>query len=419
MHVDLRLSSLNKLPIMKRRLAESMINMPLTRQSLAEFALLIDYSPSILSTGFAPVFYLLLDPTRIPQVDTLDSLAPNILYDFHLWSGFLSLNGLFTSRPSHETFEDLWPRISTWSYYIFQHEEFLCTALELGLMKEFYFQMMRFLGYISESARDKAIFLSDPKSQIFAARAYSCFSVPSDFLGYQWILDTPIRIILNEADVHLDNLLEGIRGDISDLARIVFRQCEVAVPPLATEMDLSEFVHLAVAFSIIVRTDKSRADLEKPKASEQRPDLLRPLCAALVPLGFTRTVTLAALTLSRIPVSKFNEAHRVIMVQCICFLKNCSEQDQGTLVVESALQHGLLDVLLAASNGKHFAPDTRLCVCDILVGVLTRFTLHYRALGKMDEFLASSIIDQAERLELSEGISDENVGSFVPCVSCH
>ncbi|KAK7048683.1 hypothetical protein R3P38DRAFT_3174929 [Favolaschia claudopus] len=363
--------------------------MPLTRQSLAEFALLIDCSPSILSTGFAPVFFLLLDPTRISQVDTLDSLAPNILYD--LWSGFLALNGLFTSRPSHETFKDLWPRISTWSYYIFQHEEFLCTALELGLIKEFYFQMMRFLGYISESARDKAIFLSDPKSQIFAARAYSCFSVPSDFLGYQWILDTPIRIILNEADVRLDNLLEGIRGDI--------------------------LIRLGPH---VVRTDKPRADLEKPKASEQRPDLLRPLCAALVPLGFTRTVTLAALrALSRIPVSKFNEAHRVITVQCLCFLKYCSEQDQGTLVVESALLHGLLDVLLAASNGKHFAPDTRLCVCDILVGVLTRFTLHYRVLGKMDEFLASSIIDQAERLELSEGISDENVGSFVPCVSCH
>ncbi|KAK7058163.1 hypothetical protein R3P38DRAFT_2599778 [Favolaschia claudopus] len=405
MHPDLRLSNLDKLPIMKRRLAKSMTTIPLERLALAQFALFIKDTPAIVLNGYLPVFYFLLDPARIPPVDGLDSLAPTTHCD--LWSGFISLSGIFCSRPSHQTFKDLWPRVSAWSYYIFHHEDFMCSALGLDSMKQFYFRMMRYLSDMATSAHHTTLILADSNSHVLAARAYSYFTAPRDFLDHRHVLNT-IRIVLSNGGVTLDNIFEGIRGDLSDFAHLITRQCEVAVPPSSTEMDVNELCHLAIALSIVGRIDNVGAAREKHETSEHGSGPRHPLCAALVSLGFIRTLTVGALTLSSL---EFDELNGVILTQCLCFLQVCLEQDEGTSGLETALRYGLLDVLLVASRRKDSRADLLGNVRNILMAILMPSTVRYHLLGDMEKFLAPSIVGEAEQLSLSTELSSA-WGSF-------
>ncbi|KAK7062407.1 hypothetical protein R3P38DRAFT_3167399 [Favolaschia claudopus] len=398
-HPHLRLSNLDKLPIMKRRLAKSITASagPLTQQTVSEFATVMKNRQSTtICNDFVPVFYFLLDTARIPQIPAFDSDSPNDDVVCSLRGAFLSLIGLFSSRPSHKVFPDLWPRFYVWCYYFFQHEELISSTIGLGApqMKQFYLEMMQFLRYISSnSPSNHDLIIFDRKSHILAGRAYRCFSDEADFFGQQHAL-LMVRDILTMGKVRLSDVLEGFGGDISDLARLIMRHCELGVPWTAPSTDKPDLATFVIGLNILVRLDES---------SDDEKDAPRPMCAALIPLGFVKIVMKAGLVLGKI-LSPIPE-HSILMCTCLTSLQNLLETDTGNGVLQSAVHFGLLNFLLAASSKKHSSAVVDICVGSLLVDVLTPFTVYYHVLEEMHKASALDIVSLAERMPLSSKLA--------------
>ncbi|KAK6991799.1 hypothetical protein R3P38DRAFT_3290496 [Favolaschia claudopus] len=393
-HPHLRLSSLDKLPIMKRRLAKSITASagPLTQQTVSEFATVMKNRQSTtICNDFVPVFYFLLDTARIPQIPAFDSDSP----DNDVAHFYLSLGSFHLARRK-KIFPDLWPRLDVWCYYFFQHEELISSTIGLGApqTKQFYLEMMHFLRYISSaSPSNHALIISDRKSHILAGRAYRCFSDEADFFGQQHAL-LMVRDILTMGKVRLGDVLEGFGGDISDLARLIMRHCELGVPWTAPSTDKPDLATFVIGLNILVRLDESGDD---------KKDAPRPMCAALIPLGFVKIIIKAGLVLGKIP-SPIPE-HSVLMCTCLTSLQHLLETDTGNGVLQTAVHFGLLNFLLAASSKKHSSLVVDICVGCLLVDVLTSFTVYYHVLEEMQKASALDIVSLAERMPLSSKLA--------------
>ncbi|KAK7044371.1 hypothetical protein R3P38DRAFT_2878416 [Favolaschia claudopus] len=388
MHPDLRLSNLDSLPIMKRRLAKSIMAGPITKQTLAEFATVQLSRPTTPTSAFTPLFYFLLDPTRMPPISALDALDANTLSD--LSGGFLALTCIVDARPSRQTFPDLWPRISSWSYYIFQHEEFLVKVLGLSSLKEYYLRMMKFLDHMSKLPANQAIIVSARTSHVLAARAWSYYSDQAVFSTHPGALLT-ISDILVQGVVRLDDIFEGLRGDVSDLAYLIARQSELAVPPEASSMDMDKFCYLVMTLSVVSQIDD---------ISNSGPSHRHVVCSALLPQGFVRTLTVAGLTLSDISPAEFSKEYSIAIGLLLCVLQVVLEQDRGSQSVQTAVRCGLLRTLLAVSTWSHFDEAVVHYIHLILANILGPFTVYYHVLEELEKADALDIVDQAARLRL-------------------
>ncbi|KAK7039706.1 hypothetical protein R3P38DRAFT_3468561 [Favolaschia claudopus] len=388
MHPDLRLSNLDSLPVMKRRLAKSIMAGPITKQTLAEFAISAQTSRGTATSAFTPLFYFLLDPSRMPPISALDALDANTLSN--LSGGFLALTCIVDARPSRQTFPDLWPRISSWSYYVFQHEEFLVKVLGLSSLKEYYLRMMKFLDHMSKLPSNQATIVSARTSHVLAARAWSYYSDQTVLSTHPGAL-LAISEIFIQGVVRLDDIFEGLDGDVSDLACLIARQSELAVPPSASQMDMDKFCYLVMTLSVVSQIDD---------ISNSEPSHRHIVCSALLPQGFVRTLTIAGLTLSDISPAEFSKEYSIAIGLLLCVLQVLLEQDQGSQSVQTAVRCGLLRTLLVVSTWTHYDEAVVHYIHLILTGILGPFTVYYPVLEELEKVDALDIVHKAARLRL-------------------
>ncbi|KAK7002291.1 hypothetical protein R3P38DRAFT_3042262, partial [Favolaschia claudopus] len=372
MHPSLQVSNLDRLPIPIRRVAKALIAGPPSTETLQRFSEL-SQRPEINLDIFLPAFYVLLDPLRVPPIDALEDFDDEI---YGLLLGVLiALQAMTAFEIPMDMFLDLWPRMSTWCDFLFAHEEFLSTALNLGSLDRFWLGLMGVCGYMSNHAPNKSIILSTPRICVLAARAYRCFCQTSDFVNeraFYMICQTFI-----EGRVGLEEVLEGISGTISDLARLIMRQCEVGVPLNNPEPCLDMEPHktavLELAFRIVGNIDhvdgRSHAILSAP------------LCLALIPLGFIKTLTVALRGLSSRPLTDGYLQFSLELLVAIF------ERDVRRETLKTAVLEGLLDTLVAVSSldEDQLSADISHCLDWLILELLAPSTIYYDLVSEMQK----------------------------------
>ncbi|KAK7002301.1 hypothetical protein R3P38DRAFT_3042284 [Favolaschia claudopus] len=380
MHRDLQHSSLERLPATLRRLAKSMIFSPLTKDVLSRFADAMKIASPAETLGFLPVYHFLLDPTRIPATEALDDLnADTVCY---IWGGLLSLKCLHFTRPPLQTGTDIMPRMWIWAYFLYEHQEFLAGAIGLGSMKLFYINMMEFCGYMFQNAANQALMRFVTGSRVLAAHAWTYFSERDDFLEQAQGLATAHQI-MTTGDIIVDEILEGISGNIYDLAVLVMRQCALAVPLDCAEpfLDLDNLNFLEMACDFVARVSM----VDDPEHSDS---VKLPLGFAVASLGIVETLTIAAHTLSHTATTPDSE-HVTTMDKFVVLLAMLFERERGDRVLRTAMQQGLLSVLLSISrrdsDTTEMSSAIHNCLLRLLIHDLTPSTIYYHVLGDLEK----------------------------------
>ncbi|KAK6974486.1 hypothetical protein R3P38DRAFT_2668189 [Favolaschia claudopus] len=379
MHRDLQHSSLERLPNTLRRLAKSMIFSPLTKDVLSRFADAMKIASPAETLGFLPVYYFLLDPTRIPAIEALDDLNADTVC--HIWGGLLSLKCLHFTRPPLQTGTDIMPRMWVWAYFLYEHQEFLAGAIGLGSMKLFYINMMEFCGYMFQNATNMALMRFVTGSRVLAAHAWTYFSERDDFLEQAQGLAT-VHQIMTTGDIIVDEILEGISGNIYDLAILVMRQCALAVSLDCAEpfLELDNLEFLEMACDFVARVNM--VDNLNPEYSDSVVKF--PLGFAVASLGIVETLTIAADTLSHTATTP---EHATAINKFVVLLAMLFERERGDRVLRIAMQHGLLSVLLSISRRDTTQISSAIhdCLLRLLIYNLTPSTIYYHVLGDLEK----------------------------------
>ncbi|KAK6969148.1 hypothetical protein R3P38DRAFT_800560 [Favolaschia claudopus] len=373
MHPGLRVSNLDRLPIAIRRIAKALIASPPSTETLQRF-LELSQRPEINLDIFLPAFYVQLDPLRLPPIDALEDSDDDT---YGLLRGVvITLQAMTSFEIPMDMFPDLWPRMSTWCDFLFVHEEFLSTALNLGSLDRFWLCLLSICGHISNHAPNKSIILSTPRFCVLAARAYRCFCQTSDFVNesaFYMICQTFI-----EGRAGLEEVLEGISGTVSDLARLIMRQCEVGVPlnnpEPCLEMAPNKTAVLELAFQIVGNID--HVDGRSHAISSA------PLCLALVPLGFIKTLIVALRGLSSRPLTDGYPGYSLALLVSIF------ERDVRRETLKTAVLEGLLDTLVAVSSRldeEQLSSDVSHCLDWLILELLAPSTIYYDLVSEMQK----------------------------------
>ncbi|KAK6969151.1 hypothetical protein R3P38DRAFT_3147655 [Favolaschia claudopus] len=379
MHPDLRVSNLDRLPLARRLLAKSLIadtSLTLLTQ-LSNSMREASHRPARIKE-FLPVFYILLDPARIPELEALDILDPNTYGN--LWGGIISLDCLSLSRLSFSIFPDLWPRISAWSLFLVTHEGFLSGVFGSEQTRRASLQIMEFCGYMAQNAANKASILSSPTSRVLAMHSWACFS-PTNIPKHQHSHRLIYNIIV-EGKFGWDDIPERLAGSVSDLARLIMRQCEHIVPLKSAQsnVDLNcDKRHLLViAFALVVHLD----GIDDEQAHEF------PLLAALVRRGFVKTVTITARAVStgNVPCSSHRTPNE--LPYCLTFLREVFRISKGNREIRMALRCEVLPTLLELSRREQHRSLAENSTVRGLVDALTQCTVFYHILGDLSKYLA-------------------------------
>ncbi|KAK7002292.1 hypothetical protein R3P38DRAFT_3042268 [Favolaschia claudopus] len=345
MHPDLRPSNLDSLPIARRRLLKSVMTSSPSKTTLEGLSAAIEQSFKAVLRGsfeindFLPAFYVLIDPARIPPIAALESLNSDDDTWCILWGAVLSLQGIVGSCPSSGSFSELWPRMVPWSHFLFTYEGFLTTTMHLNPLDKLWVTFMGFCATMCDRRHNKSLLLSTPDCCVLAYRAWRRISDDNDFVNHDitlWMIHEIIAY--GDLSPPLDDVLEGISGTLADLACLIMRQCEVGVRLADAEPSLQtdKISVMEYAFRIVARIDRIEVGSKKI--------LSYPLCFALLPLGFMKTLIVTILGLCTVPPPcKFLE-------YCLVLLVAIFETDNNRDNLRIAIKQGLLDALLTVSR---------------------------------------------------------------------
>ncbi|KAK7063735.1 hypothetical protein R3P38DRAFT_2593496 [Favolaschia claudopus] len=319
-----------------------------------------------------PVFYLFLDPSRIPTIDELESPSELIVRD--CTAALLALNAIITSFPPRKTCPDLWPRVWPWFQFISTYHPLLhdITAL-ITDEKQFYGGFMTFCYDMCDDSANRKLITSTPGCPFIAVRAWTMFSRRKDFHESQSVL-AMVQDFLFRGDASLDELLEGAGGSITDLADLVIRICDFAIPP--NEDDMTSLFGLEFVFDIVAvvqqtnKTDENKTDIDKPN----------PLCLALIPRGFVKAVTEAAVCLSGIPYGKVTSDLQTLMRRNLQILIMLIRHPRGDRCLRRAVQHGLCNIIQACGRRTSTWRNLDDILCVLLADILAPATVHYHVL---------------------------------------
>ncbi|KAJ7908910.1 hypothetical protein B0H13DRAFT_2331012 [Mycena leptocephala] len=126
MHPAVDVANLRKLPASLRRVAMVAYGNNRSFQDLKRVQNLVDSASKSQKILFLPVFFVTLDPTRIPSAEELES---------------------FIRTLGAKIGPTLWPRVWSWVYFIYEHHEHLPVAY-IRVHEEIYIQFLIYVAHI-------------------------------------------------------------------------------------------------------------------------------------------------------------------------------------------------------------------------------------------------------------------------------
>ncbi|KAJ7669867.1 hypothetical protein DFH06DRAFT_1468633 [Mycena polygramma] len=297
MHPSLRLSNLNRLPISSRRITQAACDNP-SRENIERFVALTDgMSTRKQHLEMLPVYYCLLDPTRIPSSDELENSASNsenAVIRNAIVPALLAVEVLFDLPIPPAAGADLWPRFWPWVQFQFLfYTDIARFDIDLPSEEEFCVGVIIFTGCISPHEPTEQLIVSTPGFQAFVVRTWAILlHTGKDNQAARAEGFTNVFLLLTPTC--FDEIIAGAGGTVEDLAALVIAQVAVAMVDRDDVLSDDQLSPLNNILNFVVDFDESGIPLE------------RPLCSALIDAGFLGTATDIARTFSQttIPLAK-------------------------------------------------------------------------------------------------------------------
>ncbi|KAF7364270.1 MYND-type domain-containing protein [Mycena sanguinolenta] len=193
-------------------------------------ASLMESAPASQKILYLPVFYIALDPAKIPRTEDLESLRRDSTAPIAYAALSLGMIFLLTQSkkgPSQlELGTTLWPRVWAWFQFMHEHRE----HLPHGAMNDlFYYQ---FLGFVEDTSLRRSV-TSAPGFRVILARAWALLHrMKSLEEGFHICLNL-VALFLRELDfmnpVHFTEMIDGAGGSLEDLAFLSAELLEHAI----------------------------------------------------------------------------------------------------------------------------------------------------------------------------------------------
>ncbi|KAJ7669911.1 hypothetical protein DFH06DRAFT_1320946 [Mycena polygramma] len=341
-----------------------------SRENIERFVALTDgMSTRKQQLEMLPVYYCLLDPTRIPSSDELENSASNSENDVirnAIIPGLLAVEVLFDLPIPPAAVADLWPRFWPWVQFQFLfHTDIARFDIELPSEEEFCVGVIIFTGCISPHEPTEQLIVSTPGFQAFVVRTWKILlHTGKDNQAARAEGFTNVFLLLTPTC--FDEIIAGAGGTVEDLAALVIAQVAVAMVDGDDTLSDDQLSPLNNILNFVVDFGESGTPLE------------RPLCSALIDAGFLGTATDIARTFSQITIPLGKEVLRICLVLlCNMLLTTC-----GYRKLRDAIQSGLLPAVLRCAQRNISLDINRRLLC-LLSDILPAATVNCNVLADM------------------------------------
>ncbi|KAJ7862076.1 hypothetical protein B0H13DRAFT_2671761 [Mycena leptocephala] len=226
MHPAVDVANLRKLPASLRRVAMVAYGNNRSFQDLKRVQNLVDSASKSQKILFLPVFFVALDPTRIPSAEELEFLHPDTRSQ--LACALLALSGALMliielNLPfDSEIGPTLWPRVWSWVYFIYEHHEHLPVAY-IRVHEEIYIQFLIYVAHIYGNPSISKVISSTSGFRLVLAKAWGILpEVEQPALeNCLYYLAGFMNVLDFDDPVQFTEIIDGAGGTLDDLARLV------------------------------------------------------------------------------------------------------------------------------------------------------------------------------------------------------
>ncbi|KAK6969042.1 hypothetical protein R3P38DRAFT_3148142 [Favolaschia claudopus] len=376
MHPVLQLSSIQRLPFSSRRFITPVLCDYPQYASAGEMSRFSDALTKHNRHHYVPVFYHLLDPQRIPKAADLEIWTEENACNSR--AALKSLVNLFSTRPPKDAAPDLWPRIAAWIEFFSTFDDLWRTLMPSSpSRKDFYVLFMTFCSHIcDENDRNLQLVASTPGIRLLALRTWYSLS-DADFTRSDEVLHIIHDLVVNGVGLSMEEVIEGSQGNLRNFACLLMRQCEPVVPndcPPSQEAAMDNFWLFRLASDVIAVVD----NLADPESHKEF--VPRPLCEALLSLGFIKTVTMVGCAMCEHAHQRsLGSLEWRFLTNCVLLLEIMFRGRRPDHVLHTALKFGLLRIVLSCaliepSDPIHFS------LSEFITNTLTPATIYCSAL---------------------------------------
>jgi hypothetical protein len=191
---------------------------------------------------FLPIFFHNLDPVRIPSPGQLELFDRPARDDVSC--AVLSLHLFFNNSPHLDLGVSVWPRIWSWVNYIHIHWDHL-PEIALPLDVIFYIDFLVFAGRFRCDPQTCAL-MSTPGFRTLVAKAWTFLPVivePHRLALVTTVLGFVLGDLNNRDSAHLEEIIEGAGGSLSDLAILVVKYIHSVVENQDLTSDVAAAPH--------------------------------------------------------------------------------------------------------------------------------------------------------------------------------
>ncbi|KAK7007779.1 hypothetical protein R3P38DRAFT_3280985 [Favolaschia claudopus] len=374
MHPVLQLSGLRQLPFLSRRFITPVLCDYPQYASADEMSRFTESLTKHNRHRYVAVFYHLLDPQRIPKAADLEIWTEENACNSR--AALKSLVNLFSTRPPKDAAPDLWPRIAAWIEFFSTFDDLWRTLMPLPSRKDFYFLFMTFCSHICvKNDRNLQLVASTPGIRLLALRSWYSLS-DADFTRSEDVLHIIHDIIVDGVGLSLQEVIEGSQGNLHNFASLLMRQCEPVVPhdcAPSQEVAMDNFWLFRLASDVVAVVD----NLADP---QNRGIVPRPLCEALLSLGFIKTVTMVGCAMCQHALQRsLGSMEWRFLTNCVLLLEIMLRGRRPDHVLHTALKFDLLRIVLSCALIEPSDPIH--CTLSVLIAnTLTPATIYCSAL---------------------------------------
>ncbi|KAJ7676657.1 hypothetical protein DFH06DRAFT_1317276 [Mycena polygramma] len=255
MHPTLRIENLGRLPFPFQRFADAAC----TPARIIEDIMCTQYALTLIKpaerVGLLPVFYLNLDPGRMPSADQIDRFTPTTRTD--ITSAAFSLVTILQIDAPRAVALEMWPRIWSWFNFIDTYRDYFPDT-ELPSQKNLFTYFLVFTRHLYEDRSAYSGLLSTAGFARTIVKAWTFLSTLEETNLVARVLGDLSLFMLDTTEgltpENLDEVLEGAGGSFDDLARLMLTFLRLIVPPppaVMTEHQVSKFRSLLFFLSAV------------------------------------------------------------------------------------------------------------------------------------------------------------------------
>ncbi|KAJ7910792.1 hypothetical protein B0H13DRAFT_2011199 [Mycena leptocephala] len=350
MHPILRITNLDRLPLSSRKLAKAICRGAPTSDSTERFIRLMETMRGENKLAhLLPVYYSLLDPTRIPTAAELDVLSSDSICAIEM--SLLSLQAIFDIETPPQA-----GRIC--GRFLMLFHEFL-SGLDLDMRNELDLceDFMTFSREMVSHEGNETMISSAIGFATMAVHTWSCLLDTGNLLRLETGLDDSLAIIFLATNFAADEVIAGAGGSRDYLAGLIMKHLGLVVPDADTDLSEGEFRLIQYALEVWARMDGIGRNITLKLKDSPKPlscaDFLR--CGQSTPEATS------------------------YMYRCLTFFGAICFAQGAHRVIRDAAQNGILPVLVSSAQ-RVLPSGVPRDLCILLHDMLAPATVYYHVL---------------------------------------